>query len=88
MQESLEFAQSQIPAHDERITGIESVLVDFRAAVKAICDGKSSFERVYKEQVLTSHCERTKDARESFRKMCRGRDVRAPQDPAQSDWKR
>ena len=35
LQESLEFAQAQIPAHDKLIASIESTLVDSRAAIKA-----------------------------------------------------
>jgi len=41
---SLEQAQTFVTKWDSRIESIESDLVDSRAAVKAICDGKSFLE--------------------------------------------
>lgn len=52
-QRSLDQAQTFVPAWDRRIEGIESDLAKHRAAVKAICDGKSSLEHIRNEQVLT-----------------------------------
>jgi len=43
-QESLDEAMALIPEWDDLIEEIESELAASRVAVKAICDGKSSFE--------------------------------------------